>query len=171
LNNIKFHFCHTLPCYSQHLGRGRRDIDGSSPNIGAAIVHANCHRLPSFHICHTDSRAEWQRAVSGRQIARIEFFAARRSPPTCIEASKCVSPARRHRGAHCGFVSDNRGLSTGSKPCRNQGNGSQPTCEQGIVGRTSETVRGRHDTQSPPRLKLNKQLGLDRGQFRTTGFV
>ena len=104
------------------------------------------------------------------QVVWIESFAAGGSASVGIEAGKRIA-ARNHRGAQSGFVSDNSGLSTGPKPCSYQGQGRQPARDQDLLVSTSETARGRHDTQSPPRRNFNKQLRLDSGWFRTGGAV
>jgi hypothetical protein len=59
-----------------------------------------------------------------------------------IEAGDRIAPARRHRGAQSGFVSDNSGLSAGPEPyCNQEGNGGQPTRDQNMAESTLNTAR------------------------------
>jgi hypothetical protein len=90
LDDVKFDLCNTRSNHSQRLGRGIGDIDNSSGNVRTAVIDPNCHRFSTGDVRHAQPCAEWQRRMSGGQIVRIEFFAARCLCTLRIEAGQSL---------------------------------------------------------------------------------
>lgn len=63
---------------SERLGRGIREVDDCSLDVGAAIVDAHRHRLSSARVCHFNPGAQRQDAVRGGHLEHVVLFAARR---------------------------------------------------------------------------------------------
>ncbi len=66
-------------------------------NIRTTVIDANRHGPSSLDVRDAQARAKWQCAVSGRQLIRIEFFAARCFRIVLVEARDTVGRRLRRR--------------------------------------------------------------------------
>ena len=64
---------------SQLSGRPNREVDNSSPDVGAAIIYPHNDGLSALQIDHADFGAKRQALVRGGESVDVEAFAAGRS--------------------------------------------------------------------------------------------
>jgi len=96
-NDLDLHLRNPAFDHADCVGGRIRQIDGSPRNIRTTVIDANRHGPSSLDVRDAQARAKWQCAVSGRQLIRIEFFAARCFRIVLVEARDTVGRRLRRR--------------------------------------------------------------------------